>query len=1068
VATRFYLRDTPSYEAPTAGKKSAVLPVAAVTDGNSGNPFENRSLLIQKGQTLPDSVISRSSIANTAHQDQYLGRFTSRKLAAQTITAQTWTLAVATLETNAGANSFTVASVYVWRPGTSSVVGYIYDSDSPLGVEWSTTLDGQVLTFSGAAVTCQLGDVLVMEFWRHAATQGAATAWLQQLNYNGHVDVLGTTTADPASYLETPQNLTLDTPYLPVSIMGVFVETMGFPGPIIDANGNLYVLVEGTELSPQSAIWKSADGGLTWAEQDAANRPGSGGFEDLESAWMVLSGTKIKLARMRSQMGQVHLSYHVFNTSADAAPDTWGVTSPGKSVTAVAATDIFTSTAHGFSQGDTVKFSGITGGSPLSTSTLYYIIAGSLTANTFQVSTSQAGSAVNLTADLTAGTVTRQANAVVYTPAGIPNQQQLTLLERSNGDLIMVYGEYVSGTSSRIVYRKLVSGGTAWSAAVLVSTGAIGSTAVLGASDKIHIFYKQDTSSAIGGAANAIIHRSLDSTDTFTAAETVNDTAVTSMENMLAGAVYFDDAGAEKVYVSWMASGGLLMGAFITNDGTPEAEETITDQIVWSNPMDTGQVAPAAYLTADPATKAIYCVYSNNPSNSGSGVQAPANEGDMYLSTRTYGVGWGTDVELRDGVRLQIPVAKVYTHSAGNGGAKVLGIFYDDANGPFYDEVVLAAGSTDATVTAVAAAGAGDLPVPGVAADSAVTAPAADSTGALAAPTVTGGSSVVTPPLAALGAAPAPTATASSEVVTPAVDATGVLPPPTAAAESSATVVAVFASATGALPLPTATAGSTVTSPPIDATGTLPPANGAVSVVVDLPEPTVTGALLPPGVSGGGGGSVDDTVTAPVSAGTADMPAPTVSAGADVAATVADGTGALLAPTMTAGSTVTTVTLDGTGDLLEPFVSTSSGSTVAPPTMGGTGDLPVPAVVVDFTVTAPPLDATGTFPVATTTATATVTSPASTGLGDLPAPLVEASFTVVAPAADATGTMPAPSAVAHALLAAIPAMALGELVAPFAAGTEDRYHGSGAPGGILRGDAPGVRPSGAPGGILHA
>jgi hypothetical protein len=713
VATRLYLRDTPSYEAPTAGKKSTALPNAASTSGNSGNPFENRSLLTVRGETVPDSTISITSLATTAHTDQYIGRFTSRKLAAQTIAANTWTAGLMALETNTGANSLHQLSVYVWRPTTSSVVGYIYDAHTDLGVEWLAGLDGQVLNFSGAAVTAEQGDVLVMELWRHTAAQGAATAWAQTHNYNSYVDVTGSTTADPASYLETPQNLTFDTAYLPAAMAGVFVETPGFAGPIKDGNGNLYVLCERTELTPDPTIYKSTDGGKTWAEQDSANRPGSGGFEDMESASMILSGTKLKFARMRSGTGNVHLSYHEFNTSESGTPDTWAKDT-GKSCTATTA-DVFTCTAHGYTLGDSVKFSALTGGTGLSAGTLYFIIAGSLTANTFQVSTSQAGSAVNLTSALTAGTVQRCSDAIVGIATGDPTQEQVTLIERSNGDLVLIYGEFVSSTSSRIVYRKKVSGGE-WGSVVPVYTGAIGSCAVLGASDKIHIFCKQDSSSAIGGAANSIQHLSLNSSDTLSSAETVNDNAVTSIENMVSRAVYYDDAGTETVYVAWAMSTGFLAGAFVINDGTPSAEETISDQIVWINPPDTAPLAPIAALAVDAATKTIYCAYSNNPSNTPT-AQAPASEGDLYLATRTHGVGWGTDVELRDGVRIQDIFANVYTHSVGNGGAKVLGMFYDDANGPFYDEFTISsaaiAGTSATTLGALTASGAGALPIVG-------------------------------------------------------------------------------------------------------------------------------------------------------------------------------------------------------------------------------------------------------------------------------------------------------------------------------------------------------------------
>jgi hypothetical protein len=77
----------------------------------------------------------------------------------------------------------------------------------------------------------------------------------------------------------------------------------------------------------------------------------------------------------------------------------------GKSVTGVASTDVFTSTAHGYSNGDVVVLSGLTGGSGLVAGRVYFVIG--VTANTFQLALTSGGTAVDFTTDLTAGTVTR-------------------------------------------------------------------------------------------------------------------------------------------------------------------------------------------------------------------------------------------------------------------------------------------------------------------------------------------------------------------------------------------------------------------------------------------------------------------------------------------------------------------------------------------------------------------------------------------------------------------------------------------------------------------------------------
>lgn len=68
-------------------------------------------------------------------------------------------------------------------------------------------------------------------------------------------------------------------------------------------------------------------------------------------------------------------------------------------VTGVAATDVFTKTAHGWANGKTVVFASLTGGTGLALGTVYYIIGA--TANTFQLSLTVGGAAVNFTTDVT-------------------------------------------------------------------------------------------------------------------------------------------------------------------------------------------------------------------------------------------------------------------------------------------------------------------------------------------------------------------------------------------------------------------------------------------------------------------------------------------------------------------------------------------------------------------------------------------------------------------------------------------------------------------------------------------
>lgn len=206
MATRLFLRDLTAASPPTAGEHSTALPNSSPSNANSGAGFEDRALKTTKGVAQTSKTIDRGVVK--AHRDNYVCRFTSDALAAQTISANTWTIALACREDNDQTNAFIIASIYVWRPGTSAVVGFIYDSHTSLGVELNQPgEDGQVVTVSGGSVVAQSGDVLVYECWFHDLSNTTAINQILRVWFDGTTDVVDSTTTDAASYIETPQNL---------------------------------------------------------------------------------------------------------------------------------------------------------------------------------------------------------------------------------------------------------------------------------------------------------------------------------------------------------------------------------------------------------------------------------------------------------------------------------------------------------------------------------------------------------------------------------------------------------------------------------------------------------------------------------------------------------------------------------------------------------------------------------------------------------------------------------------------------------------------------------------------
>lgn len=131
-----------------------------------------------------------------------------------------------------------------------------------------------------------------------------------------------------------------------------------------------------------------ATGATTWTRIDTPDFP-------LTAPLTVLEGTQLSL---RGSGGDRVL----FQTRNEV---TFLAATP-KAVTAIAATDLFTSTAHGYTAGTPVRFSSLTGGAGITPGTVYYVIASGLTTNDFKVSATVGGSTIDVTSNLTAGTVT--------------------------------------------------------------------------------------------------------------------------------------------------------------------------------------------------------------------------------------------------------------------------------------------------------------------------------------------------------------------------------------------------------------------------------------------------------------------------------------------------------------------------------------------------------------------------------------------------------------------------------------------------------------------------------------
>lgn len=163
----------------------------------------------------------------------YCTKFISEPLDLTSVSANTWTYNFAALCSNVtvvtfypvfAANSRTIVTCYVWRPSTGAKVANIYDGNTSNTYNDNGDLNqtnerSQHGTFVGSAVTCQVGDVIVLEMWVVLSTASTSSANVS-VYYDGTTvtSTSGTAVTNHASYLETPQTLSFVTGGAPITM----------------------------------------------------------------------------------------------------------------------------------------------------------------------------------------------------------------------------------------------------------------------------------------------------------------------------------------------------------------------------------------------------------------------------------------------------------------------------------------------------------------------------------------------------------------------------------------------------------------------------------------------------------------------------------------------------------------------------------------------------------------------------------------------------------------------------------------------------------------------------------
>jgi hypothetical protein len=239
---------------------------------------------------------------------------------------------------------------------------------------------------------------------------------------------------------------------------------------------------------------------------------------------------------------------------------------------------------------------------------------------------------------------------------------------RSDGDVIALYPQptvRIMGTDyARVSYGRREGG--SWTSDIAVDDGGevqyyLGCGAIDDA-DRTYFFY-------YAGSGPHIYKKDLTSANSLSSAVQVSDTALNTLSNELKtpamGAKFYLDGSTKRVTVTWIRDDNFIGSSEIEDNGTPSAEEIVTDAAVYLQTIG----LPSPSLALDGTD--LYILY------------AKASDEDIYSNLNSNSGGWESDVIQLNAVTARQVSANVYDRS----GTKI-GYFYRDSTTLKYNEIV--------------------------------------------------------------------------------------------------------------------------------------------------------------------------------------------------------------------------------------------------------------------------------------------------------------------------------------------------------------------------------------------
>jgi hypothetical protein len=254
-------------------------------------------------------------------------------------------------------------------------------------------------------------------------------------------------------------------------------------------------------------------------------------------------------------------------------------------------------------------------------------------------------------------------NVELFGGSTSPMDQSASLAVRGNGDLVAFY--VVSDT--QIAFRTKPPGGD-WAPPSVLDTAGAGTmlTQVFAergtVDDTIHVAYKEHLTTS--GQLSRIFYRTLGPDGVLSPRVLVGADAVSGSSAYKAmpnrGLVVLGTGRTDRVHIAWRRADGRLVGS-IVEGGVAGPEQVISDVPTYQNPLNVLSNQVVGALAPDAGSGMVRAVF------------ADAATHDLWADAGA----WGADAEILDDTDVMAVSANVYTHSAANGGGRVLGIVFD-------------------------------------------------------------------------------------------------------------------------------------------------------------------------------------------------------------------------------------------------------------------------------------------------------------------------------------------------------------------------------------------------------